>query len=176
VLACIQGQPPVDALHFAVHGTFDATGFKNGLLMNNKAALSPESIRGAGASRPRLVFLNACQVGQQQEMLGDAAGIVPAFLRIGTQAVIAPLWKVDDAAARSLAERFYAALLKGRTVSQFFAEERTRAAADGDLGKPESTVLAYLFFGHPRLTATDLRITPDPEPATRGAVDGPTAP
>jgi hypothetical protein len=156
VLACLQGQPEVDILHFAVHGRLDVTGLQDGIVMNDRTYLDPESILGADGNCPDLIFLNACQLGQQQEMLGDAAGVVPSFLRIGAQAVIAPLWKVDDAAARAFAQRFYTALFAGRTVSEFLAEERSQAVAAG-LGTPEATVMAYLFFGHPRLTAVDVR-------------------
>jgi CHAT domain len=141
-------------VHFAVHGRLDVTGTQDGIIMNDKSALSFESILGVESGRPRLAFLNACQVGQAQQMLGDAAGIVPSLIQIGAQGVIAPLWKVDDAVAREFAERFYAGLFAGRTVPDLLAEERARAFAAGGGGSPESTVLAYLFFGHPRLTVT----------------------
>src|SRR5829696_4950641 len=58
------------------------------------------------------------------------------------------------------AERFYTTVFSrphlGRTVSEVFAEERTRALARCRRLRrlPGSTTLAYLFFGHPRLTVT----------------------
>jgi CHAT domain len=152
VLACLGGQPAADIVHFAVHGRLDVTGSQDGIIMNDKSALSFESILGVESGRPQLAFLNACQVGQAQQMLGDTAGIVPSFIQIGAQGVIAPLWKVDDAVARQFAERFYAGLFAGRSAADLLAEERGRAAAADGGGSPESTVLAYLFFGHPRLT------------------------
>jgi hypothetical protein len=154
VLDCLKGDPSADLVHFAVHGRFDVTGVQDGIVMNDRSTLDFVSIRGVGTGRPRMVFLNACQVGQGQEVLGDPAGVVPSFIRIGAQAVIAPLWKVDDTAAREFAERFYAAVFSGRTVSDVLAQERTRAFAAGAGDAPESTTLAYLFFGHPRLTVT----------------------
>ena len=152
VLACLRGNPEADLVHFAVHGKLDLTGMQDGIIMNDRSALDPLSILGVENGRPRLAFVNACQVGQSQEMLGDTAGVVPSLIRIGAQGVIAPLWKVDDTAAREFAERFYSAVFGGRPVPEVLAEERARALAAVD--SPESTVLAYLFFGHPRLTVT----------------------
>jgi hypothetical protein len=152
VLACLGGTPEADAVHFAVHGKLDQTGVQDGIIMNDRSALDPLSILGVETGRPRLAFVNACQVGQSEQMLGDAAGVVPSLIQIGAQGVIAPLWKVDDTAAREFAERFYAAVFAGRTVPDVLAEERARALAAADA--PRSTVLAYLFFGHPRLTVT----------------------
>jgi CHAT domain len=154
VLACLEGRPAADLLHFAVHGKLDVTGLQDGIVMNDKSTLGFESILGVETGHSKLTFLNACQVGEAQEVLGDTAGIVPSFIRIGAQGVIAPLWKVDDAAARGFAERFYAELRAGGRVADFLARER--AAAVDDVGSPRSTVLAYLFFGHPRLTVTGL--------------------
>lgn len=154
VLACLEGRPAADLVHFAVHGRLDVTGLQDGIVMNDKSTLGFESILGVETGRSKLTFLNACQVGEAQEVLGDTAGIVPSFIRIGAQGVIAPLWKVDDKAARGFAERFYAELRAGGRVADFLARER--AAAVDAVGSPRSTVLAYLFFGHPRLTVTGL--------------------
>lgn len=153
VKRAITGSPPADVLHFAVHGTFSSAGGQDGIVLNSGKILTSLDIRGYRTARPTLVFLNACQVGQQQELLGTPSGVAPSFLIIGTQAVIAPLWKVDDRAARKFAARFYRALLTGRGVSEFLARERTRALEEG----AEPTALAYLFFGHPRLVAHDVR-------------------
>ncbi|GEA89337.1 CHAT domain-containing protein [Cellulomonas cellasea] len=150
VLACLGGSPEADVVHFAVHGRFDASGTSDGILMSDRSTLAPLDLRGVERARPRFAFLNACQVGHTEEMLGDTAGVVPALIRIGAQAVLAPLWKVDDTVAREFAERFYAAVFAGRTVSDVLADERAAAAAAS--GAPRSTVLAYVYFGSPDLT------------------------
>jgi hypothetical protein len=153
VLACIEGEPEADVLHLAVHGRLGVAGVQDGIILDDRyRPLGPGDIGGARTCRPRLVFLNACQVGQGQEMLGEVAGVVPSFITARAQAVIAPLWKIDDAAARQFAERFYVGLCAGRPVAELLAEERTRAL--GSTGAPELSVLGYVFFGHPRLTAT----------------------
>ena len=50
--------------------------------------------------RPMFVFLNACQVGAGQRVLGDYAGLATAFLSAGAAGVVAALWNVHDLAAR----------------------------------------------------------------------------
>ena len=78
VLACLGGNPEADAVHFAVHGKLDQTGVQDGIIMNDRSALDPISILGVETGRPRLAFVNACQVGQSERMLGDSAGVVPS--------------------------------------------------------------------------------------------------
>jgi hypothetical protein len=142
---------PVDALHVAAHGNLDSSGYSDGILLEDGRYLDPVAVRGVLRSPVRLVFLNACFLGRGQSMLGDAAGMAPALVAIGAGAVVAPLWRVDDAVARDLAVRFFAALRAGAPgPAEFFAAERTAAAGSGE-GTPDGTRLAYLFFGHPRM-------------------------
>ena len=150
VVDLLAGTPEADVIHFAVHGRLDQTGQRDGLLMNDLTPLDPLVVAGS-PPRSRLVFLNACQVGQGQQLLGFYVGLAAAFIESGAQAVVAPLWKVDDLAAREFAERLYAAAFVGAEMADFFARERAQAAA-AEPGTPEATVLAYLYFGHPRLT------------------------
>lgn len=149
VLACLEGRPEVTVLHFAVHGRFDPDGIDDGILMEDGEVLDPINVRGVSASRVKVVVLNACQVGQGHRMLGDYAGMAAAFLAIGASAVVAPLWKVDDAVAGRVAAGLYGALREGRSPAEYLAEERARA--DGQADPAQATSLAYLFFGHPRL-------------------------
>ena len=69
--------------------------------------LSPYDVKATSlGGRGPLVFLNACQVGAAREVLGDYAGMAEAFLHAGASAVIAPLWTIDDGAAKTLALSF----------------------------------------------------------------------
>jgi len=151
VLRLLRNDPACDVIHFAVHGKLDVTGQRDGILMNDLTPLDPITIAGSEPPMPRFVFLNACQVGQGQQLLDFYAGVAPAFIQAGAQAVVAPLWKVDDTAAREFAQRLYGAAFTGAELADFFARERAAAVA-AEAGTPESTVLAYVFFGHPRLT------------------------
>lgn len=160
ILDCIQGAPRSDALHFALHGRSSESGTNDGFLMRDRTYLSPISVRGSARklkrapSQIRLAFLNACQVGQGRRLLGEYTGMAPAFLGVGTGAVVAPLWQVDDVVAREVAEAFWAAVLPttgepGIPPAERFRRER--AALGDDWAGPNGTRLAYLFFGHPCL-------------------------
>jgi hypothetical protein len=152
VMACLKADPAYDVVHFAVHGNFDATGTVDGILMVDGELLSPVSVRGLPPSGIRLVFLNACQLGQAQSLLGEPNGMVTSFVDIGADAVIAPLWKVDDAVAREVAASLYETLRSGGSPAEYF--RRQRQESHGREGQPFGTRLAYLYFGHPRLAVT----------------------
>jgi hypothetical protein len=158
ILDCLgKATPPAHILHMAVHGRFDHTGTQDGILMEDGKYLRPRSIRGVKEAAHvdvidvGVVFLNACQLGQAQEMLGEYAGMATAFTSLGVDAVIAPLWKVDDAIARKVAEGFYRAVLGDEGLSPAEYLRRERHATKGKEALAEGTRLAYLFFGHPRL-------------------------
>ena len=75
VLECLGGTPPADVLHFAVHGKYDPNGIQRGLALVDKQMLIPQQIRAAyPMSASPFVFLNACQAGSSEEVLGDYAG------------------------------------------------------------------------------------------------------
>ena len=87
--------------------------------------IDPFQIRGSDlSSRSPFVFLNACQVGAGQNLLGNYGGIAQAFLRIGASAVVAPLWSIDDAIAQKIALGFYEHALA--------ADDKARDAAAPD--------------------------------------------
>ncbi|MEM6639516.1 MAG: CHAT domain-containing protein [Pseudomonadota bacterium] len=145
----------VDLIHFAVHGKWDLTGANEGIALTNGNMLTPSMIKGARMRSAPFVFLNACQVGQGEETLAGYGGVAAAFLDAGARGVIAALWNVDDQAARNMALAFYdsANALKAG-ASEFIRGQRARfptvADDSGQINAP-SLLLAYQFFGHPRL-------------------------
>ena len=162
---CLGGDPPVDVLHFALHGKFDDSGARDGLVLighpagkpdkNIPEILSAYDVRGGSLKlRAPLVFLNACQVGASREVLGDYAGMAEAFLFAGASAVVAPLWSIDDGVARSLALTFYrtASGLDAKPPAQILQEERAKLSELTVRAEPPAslTSLGYQFFGHPR--------------------------
>jgi hypothetical protein len=156
ILELIDGRPPADVLHFAVHGTWEEGATKEGLILVDGRALSPLVVRGSRMERSPFVFLNACQVGSGRQLLGDYSGMAEAFLFAGASAVVAPLWSVDDEMARLLAVRFYERVFSGEPPAEVLRAERATFS-----DKPQtvsSTYLAYQFFGHPALKLT--RATP----------------
>jgi serine/threonine protein kinase len=150
VLACLEAQPISDLLHFAMHARMQIGGFRNGLVFENEQVLSPMTVEGLEFESAPFVFLNACQAGAGEELLGDYAGLAAAFLRAGASAVVAPLWAVDDTVARDIALRFYDDVFAaGADIAGYFRGERARFSRED---QPVSTThLAYVFYGHPTM-------------------------
>jgi hypothetical protein len=137
-----------ELLHFAVHGRYQPGTTEDGLYLADDTVLGPDVVMGAELRRQPLVFLNACQVGSGEQVLGDYAGLAAAFLRADASSAVAPLWSVDDELAMRVATGFYAAAFEGEPPAEYL--RRKRASADGT---PDArTYLAYQFFGHPRHT------------------------
>jgi hypothetical protein len=149
VLECLGGNPEADLLHFAVHGVYDPNSVLNGLVLVDGSTLDPFQVRGSQMVQARFVFLNACQVGSANKMLGDYAGLAEAFLYAGASGVVAPLWSVKDRLAREIALRFYEGSFAGRGPAEILRRERAtfRAAAEA----PSATPLSYVFYGHPNM-------------------------
>ena len=144
--------PLGSVLHLACHGKDDrhvqAIELVDGSRLTSSQLSGLTGIEEAFGTRRPFVFLNACQVGSGNQVLGDYAGMAEAFLHAGASGVIAPLWSVDDAAARLLALRFYDRALKhGEPPARVLRDERRRV---DDAGRDAiATSAAYQFFGHP---------------------------
>lgn len=149
-------KPAIDILHFAVHGTFDAfAAAPDGLLLTDSVTLRPKMVQGMDIP-PSLVFMNACQVGSGNALLGSYSGMAMAFLVAGAIAVVGPLWKINDERAGEIARRFYQNVLSGVPVGEAIRRER---AAYSTSAEQSQTLLAYQFFGHP-LLRLDNKLTP----------------
>src|SRR5690606_29923004 len=107
VLQCLNGSPEADVLHFAVHGIYDPNSVMNGIVLVDGNILDEFEVRGSDLGHAPFVFLNACQVGSGQAILGDYGGMAHAFLYAGAAGVVAPLWSIKDSIAREIAMRFY---------------------------------------------------------------------
>jgi hypothetical protein len=174
VMACLRGTPPAELVHFAIHGEFAAQSASQGLVLigtdadNKKTTvfLKPSHVEAIRRADGPFVFLNACQMAADREQLGTSAGMVSAFIRSGARAVVAPLWSVSDDVAHETALQFYEAVLtRGGAPAEVLRVRRSSSATlDGTSGAAgPSTVLAYLFFGHPKLRVS--------KGLTRGARD-----
>ncbi len=173
VFGLLSGVPPAEILHFAVHGQYDPHGAGDGIWLVEGPPINPMQIRGSDlSSRAPFVFLNACQVGSGEELLGSYGGIAQAFLRIGASAVVAPLWSIDDGIAQKIALEFYHQALAsadstatagdaGPATEGTAADSARPAVADilrrarqglvQDAAAQSSTYIAYQFYGHPSL-------------------------
>ena len=150
VLALLDGEPHADVLHFAVHGNYDQGGGMDGLVLVDRELVDPFVVGGMTLRGAPFVFLNACQVGTGQAILGDYAGLAAAFLKAGACAVVAPLWSVKDTIAKELALGFYERVRAGEAPAEVLRSER--ASAEASRTPPSATAFAYQFFGHPAMT------------------------
>lgn len=146
----LDGKPSAEVLHFAIHGKFGDEGAD--LLMEDGSSLGPFTIEGSNLTSAPLVFLNACQVGAGNELLGEFAGMAQAFLSAGASAVIAPLWSVRDDIAREISLRFYKLAFAGEPPAEVLRRERASFSATDP--PVSSTFLAYQFYGHPAFRLT----------------------
>jgi CHAT domain-containing protein len=125
-------------------------GLRNGLVMIDSETLETGTISGTTLRPAPFVFLNACEAGTGQKLLGESAGVASAFLKGGAAAVVAPLWKISDRVGRDVATRFYQEVFDGGVqVADFLRKERV-SGAEPDSAEA-TTQLAYVFFGHPRM-------------------------
>lgn len=150
ILACLGEDPGADLLHFSLHGRFDRSGLEDGLLLIDNQWLMPAQVKGSDLGAGPFVFLNACQVGQGDEVLGVYAGMAEAFLFAGASAVVAPIWSVDDKVARDIALSFYQETLNGDGETPA-AEVLRRERAKFTRSQQTATYLSYQFFGHPEM-------------------------
>ena len=161
VRRCLKGTPLAQAIHFALHGRYSPEDIaKDGILLVDQKVLGPIAVTGYELDkhddeRP-LIFLNACQVGTGDSLLGTYSGMGSAFLIAGAAAVVAPLWSVDDGKARAVALQFYENVLeKGVSPAEFIRGLRAGFQKDADV--VDATPLAYQFFGHPQLKVVRLQ-------------------
>jgi hypothetical protein len=140
------------AVHFASHGEVSTEEQQyTGIILAGGRRLDILTVEGSrvGQVSGPFVFLNACEVGTASSILSSYGGLAGAFLGTGCRGFLAPLWNVDDDAAKEIALEFYDATLRqGLPAGE--AVRRIRAGfADGANGT--ATPLAYVFYGHPEL-------------------------
>jgi hypothetical protein len=155
----------VEAIHFAGHGDFDPTQTDSSVLMLSEGRPLPSIMfrsanYGGSEKQPQpLFFLNGCMIGIGGELLGDMGGFPGNCLKGGFGGVVGALWEVDDKVAHQLALEFWQRALptaggKPEPVGEILRD--LRAKYSGAAAEPESTYLAYVYYGHPRLTLQKL--------------------
>lgn len=139
----------------------------SGMVIGRNTFLTPGDVEQM-RHVPEVVFINCCHLGRTQRRLTTdmnrlAANLGVQFIRMGVRAVIAAGWAVDDAAALTFAETFYARLLDGDTFGQsvLAARQATWAAHPG-----ANTWGAYQCYGDPgfRLQRGERPASNGPEP------------
>jgi hypothetical protein len=138
-------------LHFATHGSFDATNADQSELTLADGSLTPADLmggdlRGIRMRRP-LVFLNACHSGQVALSLTGLGGWADKFFREArASAFVGTLWEVNDELAAAFAASFYSALADDKTLGEALREARQQIR---EKEKANPTWLAYSLYGDP---------------------------
>jgi Leucine-rich repeat (LRR) protein len=149
VLWLLRSARLTDLVHFAVHGSADPNGIENGIILTDGKGLDPTVVRACSLPGTPFVFLNACQLGTGQEVLGDYSGMAEAFLYAGACGVVAPLWSVNDDVAKTMVLAFYSRVLGGERLADVLRD--LRCGAGSGAGPFVASALAYQFFGHPSM-------------------------
>jgi len=111
--------PECEIVHLAVHGDVDPQSPLFSRLMlaptaEDSGALEVREIYGLNLTKVDLVVLSACRTQLGSQSRGDVVvSLNRAFLYAGAHAVVASLWKVDDAATKFLMWSFYRHLAQG---------------------------------------------------------------
>jgi hypothetical protein len=147
-----------DGVHFTCHGRLNPTRpYHSTLQLERGESLAVNQLASAeflnvGRAQP-LVFLNACQAGQNLQTLSGAGGWAERFLEAGwdeeypengAAAFIGAYWSINDASAHQFAVAFYTHLFAGLTLGE--AVHKARLA----IRSPNNpTWLAYTVFANP---------------------------
>jgi CHAT domain-containing protein len=102
------------------------------------------------ATKNAFLFVNACQVGTADEMLGEYSGLAGLVVGAGFRGFIAPLWSVSDDIAQEISLGLYEASTDGVAISSYLRDVRSKFRQT-DTEPAHTTYLAYVFFGHPAL-------------------------
>jgi hypothetical protein len=141
----------IEGLHFAGHGESDPS--KGTYLMYSDGARMGVFALGSApvaATKKAFLFVNACQVGTADEMLGEYSGLAGLVVGAGFRGFIAPLWSVSDDIAQEISLGLYEASTDGVAISSYLRDVRSKFRQT-DTEPAHTTYLAYVFFGHPAL-------------------------
>lgn len=106
-----------DLIHLATHAAFRADNpFFSWVQLADARPTVADLYRLGLTGRP-LVTLSACETGLSGRRGGGLIGFSRALMAAGAGAVVASLWKVDDASTATLMECFYRRLVEGQAAS-----------------------------------------------------------
>jgi len=145
VLDCFTNEE-FSLLHFACHGTFDATSPNDSAIELSDGKVRPSDIQVQfKGRRPRpIIFINACHGARGEFSLTGLGGWATKLVKARVGAFIGAMWEVSDELALQFAKTFYTKLLKeNESIAESFrlAREDIRKAAPYN-----STWLAYSLY------------------------------
>lgn len=106
-------------LHIAAHGALRLDVPNSSYVELADGPFHPSDVVSLALGDCRLVTLSACRTGLGRPSGGDERiGLVRAFDLAGAHAVLATLWRIDDAASRTFMTHFYERLAAGAPPAQ----------------------------------------------------------
>jgi hypothetical protein len=137
-----------DIWHFTSHGKYNAQDpLSSAIKMEGRNELRVNFVRSTdmnfGRNNP-VVFLNACQTGEQGMSLTGVQSWAMGFIGVGACAFIAPLWSVRDKTAYAFAKELYTELSNGESLGEAVRNARIKCKEIGD-----PSWLAYQLYGNP---------------------------
>jgi hypothetical protein len=165
---------PYHLVHFLAHGYLDEQGGGHLLLtdeMGDAVSVHQNAFQSLFPQQHhvRLVLLTACQSGSGEQKSGQPlAGLVPGFLRLGFQAVIAMQSQISMRAVAAFTETFYRELTTHGYIDSAMVEARREM--DRRAPSQDEWVIPVLYlqdedprlFRHVRGSPIDRQVTVNP--------------
>jgi CHAT domain-containing protein len=129
-----QGLTKASIFHFAGHAV--ASQSKTGLMLSDNV-LSADLLDSLPLENLRLVVLSGCET--QSGSAGsseDYDSLMRMFARAGVPEVVASRWKVDSGATSLFMQKFYAALISGKAVTESMREAQRAMRARPETSHP----------------------------------------
>lgn len=140
-----------EGLHFAGHGKSDPDeGMYMAYSDGTRMSTLPFGSSELAQKRDAFLFVNACQVGAADKMLGSYSGLAREAVAAGFRGFVAPLWSIGDDEAKEVSLGLYEAAQKGTSIGDYLRTVRLRFIETSD-EVAHTTWMAYVFYGHPRL-------------------------
>jgi CHAT domain-containing protein len=148
-------------VHLAGHGNFDPNDSTQcGMKIGPDQWLTPDILDGMLAA-PDLAFVNCCHLGAIEGAREGtpspqlAASFAVKLMNLGTKAVVAAGWAVNDLAAGAFADRFYQRMLEGERFGDAVLDARKRTK---ELYPLCNTWGAYQCYGNPDFRLNLMRV------------------
>lgn len=149
--------PPQGIIHFCGHGQVIPSQFGHYeyQIVLEHGSLSVRIMQGflpkKNIGQHPLVFFNACEVGQSNQIANFVEGWAPMLLEAGASGYIGGLWPISDQGAAEFAIDFYTNLSHGLQkgpikVTEILQKTRRRFFETGD-----PTYLSYVYYGDSNL-------------------------
>lgn len=157
-------------LHIAAHGALRLDVPNSSFVQLADGPFHPTDVLEMDLRGCRLVTLSACETGLGRLSGGDEQiGLVRAFGIAGAEAVLATLWRVDDAATFAFMDQVYRHIATGSTPA-----EAVRAAQLAFIRTPDPAYRAHPYFWAGfHLTSQVVRPVAVPASARTGAIPSP---